>query len=477
MRKLSSKILCILLCVAFLFAGCASAPPAEPTTNNEPTTETTTEVPTQTYAESVEAGDEIEVTVSDEVVELVEDTNEIVENGEDIATDETIPADEADEKSVADEGTLEPDASVDQENISYDGTNTGKGSALLSGAPGLIYYSQADSRWGSVLYTSHNDRSQTIKSSGCGPTSAAMVISASKGIITPPTVARLFVDNGYRTRNNGTAWAAWSFVADYFDFDFYKSTSSYSTMISYLKTDKNKDGVSDYFVVASCGYGLFTTGGHYIALMGDEGGKIKVYDPYLYYGKFTTSSRKNAGVKVSGTTAYVSESSFQKYANTKNFWIYSNDSGTAAKKEETTTKKDYSKAESTTKSMYVTASALNVRKGPGTNYSILDCLKNDTKVTVYETKSGWSRIGTGKWVSSKYLSTKKPTTSSSSSVTVAYVYVPATGRYAYCKYSAIEKYNGYYRLKNYTTLYSKSNLTGTKYNYLAKTKVVIKKTL
>lgn len=477
MRKLSSKILCILLCVAFLFAGCASAPPAEPTTNNEPTTETTTEVPTQTYAESVEAGDEIEVTVSDEVVELVEDTNEIVENGEDIATDETIPADEADENSVADEGTLEPDASVDQENISYDGTNTGKGSALLSGAPGLIYYSQADSRWGSVLYTSHNDRSQTIKSSGCGPTSAAMVISASKGIITPPTVARLFVDNGYRTRNNGTAWAAWSFVADYFDFDFYKSTSSYSTMISYLKTDKNKDGVSDYFVVASCGYGLFTTGGHYIALMGDEGGKIKVYDPYLYYGKFTTSSRKNAGVKVSGTTAYVSESSFQKYANTKNFWIYSNDSGTAAKKEETTTKKDDSKAESTTKSMYVTASALNVRKGPGTNYSILDCLKNDTKVTVYETKSGWSRIGTGKWVSSKYLSTKKPTTSSSSSVTVAYVYVPATGRYAYCKYSAIEKYNGYYRLKNYTTLYSKSNLTGTKYNYLAKTKVVIKKTL
>lgn len=477
MRKLSSKILCILLCVAFLFAGCASAPPAEPTTNNEPTTETTTEVPTQTYAESVEAGDEIEVTVSDEVVELVEDTNEIVENGEDIATDETIPADEADEKSVADEGTLEPDASVDQENISYDGTNTGKGSALLSGAPGLIYYSQADSRWGSVLYTSHNDRSQTIKSSGCGPTSAAMVISASKGIITPPTVARLFVDNGYRTRNNGTAWAAWSFVADYFDFDFYKSTSSYSTMISYLKTDKNKDGVSDYFVVASCGYGLFTTGGHYIALMGDEGGKVKVYDPYLYYGKFTTSSRKNAGVKVSGTTAYVSESSFQKYANTKNFWIYSNDSGTAAKKEETTTKKDDSKAESTTKSMYVTASALNVRKGPGTNHSILDCLKNDTKVTVYETKSRWSRIGTGKWVSSKYLSTKKPTTSSSSSVTVAYVYVPATGRYAYCKYSAIEKYNGYYRLKNYTTLYSKSNLTGTKYNYLAKTKVVIKKTL
>jgi len=488
MKKMSSKILCLLLCVLFLFAGCASAPLEETTTAPTSTVETTTEEPTQTYAESVEAGDEIEVTVSDEVIDFVEDTDEKVENGEDLATDETIPADEADEESVADEGALEPDASVDQENISYDGTNTGKGKVLLSGAPKLTYYSQADSRWGSILYTAYNDKSQTIKSSGCGPTSAAMVISASKGIITPPTVAQLFVDNGYRTRNNGTAWAAWSFVADYFDFDFYKSTSSYNTMISYLKTDKNKDGVSDYFVVASCGYGLFTTGGHYIALMGDSSSTITVYDPYLYSGKFNTSSRKAAGVKVSGTTAYVSESSFQKYANTKNFWIFSNDSGTAAPKQETTTKKDTSSGSTSNSSytMYVTASWLNVRKGPGTNYTAVDCYKNGTKVTVYETSNGWSRIGTDKWVSSQYLSKTKPTTttttttstsSSSSAVTVAYIYVPATGRYAYCKYSAIEKYNGYYRLKSNTTLYSKSNFTGTKYNYLAKTKVVIKKTL
>ena len=486
MRKLSSKILCILLCVAFLFAGCASAPPAEPTTSNEPTTETTIEAPTQTYAESVEAGEEIEVTVSDEVINLVEDTDEKVEQGEDIATDETIPAGEADEESVADEGALEPDASVDQENISYDGTNTGKGSALLSGAPGLTYYSQADSRWGSILYTAYNDRSQTIKASGCGPTSAAMVISASKGIITPPTVARLFVDNGYRTRNNGTAWAAWSFVADYFEFDFYKSTSSYSTMISYLKTDKNKDGVSDYFVVASCGYGLFTTGGHYIALMGDEGGTIKVYDPYLYYGKFTTSSRKAAGVKVCGTTAYVSESSFQKYANTKNFWIYSNDSGTATKKEEPTTKKKESSSleKTTSYTMYVNTKTdpLNVRTGASTNHSKVGSLKKGTAVTVTKTSGDWSYITSPEkgWVSTQYLSKTKPATSTSSSINsqkIAYIYVPATGRDAYCKYSAIEKYNGYYRLKNYTTLYSKSNLTGTKYNYLAKTKVVIKKTL
>lgn len=474
MKKILTKYLCLLLCVLFLFVGCAA-----PAINTESpsVTESTTETPSLTYAESIESGDEIEVTVSDEVIGFVEETDEKVEQGEDIATDETIPADEADEESVADEGALEPDASVDQDNISFDGTNTGKGTSLLSGAPKLTYYSQADSRWGYIMYSNHGDKSQTIKSSGCGPTSAAMVVSASKGIIIPPTMARLFNDNGFRSDNNGTYWSAWPFVADFFEFGFYTSTSSYSKMISYLKTDKNNDGESDYFVVASCGYGLFTTGGHYIALMGDEDGKIEVYDPYLYSGKFNTASRKAAGVKVSGTTAYVSESSFQKYANTKNFWIYSNDSGTTKKAEETTTKKGTSSSESYTKTMYVTASALNVRKGPGTNYSIVDCYKNGTKVTVYETKSGWSRIGTNKWVSSKYLSTKKPAASSSSTPTVAYIYVPATGRYAYCKYSAIEKYNGYYRLKSNTTLYSKSNLTGTQYNYLAKTKVEIKKKL
>lgn len=471
MRKAHKALLSMLLCILFLFAGCAA--PAI-------STETTTVPPETTTVEAEETtlpDPNAEVTISDEVIDLVEDTDEKVEQGEDIGTDEVIEGDIKDEQEINDEGLLETDGTVEQEDISYDGTNTGKGTSLLSGAAKLTYYSQADSRWGYILYTNHGDKSQTIKSSGCGPTSAAMVISASKGIITPPTVAQLFKDNGYRTYSNGTAWSAWSFVADYFDFNEYHATTSFSTMSSYLKQDKNKDGVADYFVVCSCGSGLFTTGGHYIFLAGDKNGTITVYDPYYYYGKFNTASRKAAGVKVDGNIAYVSESSFQKYGAVKQYWVYSNDSNVnTSTNTETTTEKP---TESTsTKTMYVTASWLNVRKGPGTNYAAVDCYKNGTKVSVYETKSGWSRIGTNKWVSSKYLSTKKSTSSSSSSTpTVAYIYVPATGRYAYCKYSAIEKYNGYYRLKSRTTLYSKSNLTGTQYNYLAKTKVEIRKTI
>lgn len=472
MKKIYTALLSMLLCILFLFAGCSTHP-----IQTDETTSVSSETTTVATEETTLPDPNAEVTVSDEVIDLVEDTDEKVEQGEDVGTDEVIEGDIKEEQEVNDEGLLENDGTVEQENISYDGTNTGKGTSLLSGAPKLTYYSQADSRWGYILYTNHGDKSQTIKSSGCGPTSAAMVISASKGIITPPTVAQLFKDNGYRTYSNGTAWSAWSFVADYFDFNEYHTTSSFSTMSSYLKQDKNKDGISDYFVVCSCGSGLFTTGGHYIFLAGDKNGTITVYDPYYYYGKFNTASRKAAGVKVDGNIAYVSESSFKKYGAVKQYWIYSNDGSVPEPdKKQVPEKKDDKKTE-TTKTMYVTASALNVRKGPGMDYKILDCIKHGTKVTVYETKNGWSRIGTGRWVSSKYLSSKKSTSSSSSTPTVAYIYVPATGRYAYCKYSAIEKYNGYYRLKSRTTLYSKSNLTGTEYDYLAKTKVVIQKTL
>lgn len=78
----------------------------------------------------------------------------------------------------------------------------------------------------------------------------------------------------------------------------------------------------------------------------------------------------------------------------------------------------------------VTASALNVRTGPGLNYAKKSysqltanakqhaysngCLKYGTRVTVYETQNGWARIPSG-WVSTTYLSGSSSSASSSSS--------------------------------------------------------------
>lgn len=46
---------------------------------------------------------------------------------------------------------------------------------------------------------------------------------------------------------------------------------------------------------------------------------------------------------------------------------------------------------------------LRVRKGPGLNYAVVKVLKQGTRVTVYEKKNGWGRIGTNQWCCMTYL--------------------------------------------------------------------------
>lgn len=392
-----------------------------------------------------------DVVVSEQTKELVIQTKEAIQNDEDISTTETIESTEQEEQNITDESALENDAVVEQENISYDGDNSGKGLSLLGSYQGLTYYSQADSRWANIMYSSTGNTSQTMKSSACGPTSAAMVVSSSKGAILPTTMAQLSVDNGYRTANNGTAWAYYSFVADYFDFNEYHTTSNFDTAMSYL-SQKDGDGNSKYYIICSCGSGLFTTGGHYIVLVGLDNGAIQVYDPYLYSGKFTTASRKNAGAVVSGNSVFVSESSFKTYSNYKNFWIYSNDNGAG---NVNTTNIESTSAVNYTRYVATQSANLNVRNNP--NGTKIGSLAKGTTVNVVEVKGDWSRITStvNGWASSQYLSASTVKTN-----------VP--------KSTTIKKTVGQYkRLTSRTTMYSKSNLTGIKYSYLANTQVKI----
>lgn len=394
-----------------------------------------------------------EIKVSEQTEELAIQTKESINNDEIIETQEVIQSSVEEEQEVNDESALETDGVVEQENISYDGVNTGNGLNLLGKYQGLTYYSQADSRWANKMYSSINDKSQIMKTSACGPTSAAMVVSSSKGAILPTTMANLFVDNGYRTARNGTAWSAYSFVADYFDFAEYHSTGNFEKAMNYL-AQKRSDNSTKYFIIVSCGSGLFTTGGHYIVLTSLDNDTIEVYDPYVYASKFKTASRKNANVKLHGNIAYVSKTNFAKYANYKNFWVFSNDSDINAKDTTKNTKVD------TSYKMYVNTKSknLNVRKSP--NGVKVGSLKKGTAVTVYETSGGWSRIGTNKWVSSDYLTSyiteqKKTVKTKSQKYT--------TGKYRVNANLNVRKGAGtHYSKKTYRQLSSNANLQNRK---------------
>lgn len=307
-------------------------------------------------------------------------TDEEIEN---LASTEII------EQTVAEEDALEQEVEDEgfqlQGEIAYEGDKAVNWDVTLGDYIGLTYYSQIDSRWRYLPYTSIGDPSQTIGSSGCGPTSAAMIVTATKGAITPDTMANLFVRYGYRSPNNGTYWSAFRAIADEFNIT-YQETTNFNTAMDLLRNNR--------YVVASVGNGLFTTGGHFIVLVGIDGNTIKIYDPYLYAGKFDTATRRGK-VTVGGNTVYCSADNFRNYANAQGFFCYLHEGNVQP------TPSAQPVVTSTYTRVVSVRTALNVRNAP--NGRIVGSLKNDTQVTVYETNGSWARIGTNRWVSSNYL--------------------------------------------------------------------------
>ena len=365
-----------------------------------------------------------EIVVSEEIKSEVADTKNAVENGGQVETKEVAVASIKEEEEVTDEGAdeklLEADGLVEQENISYNGDNAGKGLNLLGKWQGLTYYSQADSRWATKLYTSTNNKTQTMKSSACGPTCSAMVVSSAKGAILPTTLASLSVDNGYRTANSGTAWAFYPFVADYFGFKEYYKTDDFNKAMAYL-SEKNAIGTSKYYIICSCGSGLFTSSGHYIVLASLDGNIIQVMDPYLYNGKFNTASRRNANVEVKGTSAYVSKENFKKYANAKSFWIFSNDKGNEQKK----STDNQVKKTTTTKTTSTKKTKSKIKNTVGKKKTL------KKKCYLYKKKNLSGKKYT-------YLKNTKIKVLKNISTKIDYVKVIATGRKAYIKISNYE---------------------------------------
>lgn len=355
------------------------------------------------------------------------------------------------------------------------------------------------------MYSSIGDSSQTIGTSGCGPTSAAMIVTATRGAITPDQMGDLFVQYGYRSASNGTYWSAFRAVADEFNIG-YTETSDIQRALQLLQNNN--------YVVVSVGNGLFTTGGHFIVLTELNGDTITVLDPYLYSGKFDTSTRRGK-VTVDGNKVYVSVSNFINYANAKGFFCYEHD-GSATENTGNVTTSSYTRYVKTS-----TGVGVNVRSGAGTGYTKVGALTDGTSVTVYDTSGNWSRIGTNRWVCSDYLVSTYASSSTSNTVgqtrktKACYLYsnsnltgtrysykanttvtilsnasanvdkvrVNVTGRVAYINTSnyttstSSNYSNGtvgqYKRLANRTYLYSNSNLTGTRYTYLPLTQVRI----
>ena len=374
---------------------------------------------------------------NDEIIDSA--VNEVLDYIDNKSSTEIPNLTETDEQSLEVQET-ESEGFEEQGIVAYNGAEKAP-NVNVGEYAGLTYYSQLDNRWRYNMYSSVGDSSQTIGTSGCGPTSAAMVVSSIKGNITPDTMANLYTRYGYRSPNQGTYWSAFKWTADVFN-------------IGYSECYKLDDAVAklkdNHYIIASCNQGLFTYGGHFIVLVGVEGDYIKVYDPYLYNGKFDVSSRRGRAT-VNGNTVYVSIENFRAYANYQKFFCFKNNRTDIKENTTTTVVTDNTTSNVNTVNYQVKVTAnggLNIRTGASTSYSRVGGYAKGSIVTILAESNGFGKTDRG-WISLAYTSRDISTLNT----------VQTVGQTK--------------KLTRASILYSNSNLTGYKYNYKANTTITI----
>lgn len=134
-----------------------------------------------------------------------------------------------------------------------------------AGGMPIPHYLQTDYK--DVLYGGGS-----ISSSGCGPTSFAMVASYLTGRTITPVDAVAWCGNAYYVAGAGTSWAYFPAAASHFGCGAVTQTADANAVLQALA-----DG---HPVISSQKRGLFTSGGHFIVLRGlTPGGKVLVNDP------------------------------------------------------------------------------------------------------------------------------------------------------------------------------------------------------
>lgn len=392
----------------------------------------------QSYIKNIKLNNEIENIIEEK--NLTKEKNVIDKNIIDEkvskSTTELPILTEEDEQTIEVQET-EAEGFEEQGIIAYNGAEKTPNIQLGEYA-GLTYYSQLDNRWRHKIYSSVGNTSQTIGTSGCGPASAAMIVSSIKGNITPDQMADLYTRYGYRSPNQGTYWSAFKWTADVFNIE-YSECYRLDDAINKLKNNN--------YIIASCNQGLFTYGGHFIVLVGIEGNYIKIYDSYLYNGKYDVASRRGKAI-VKGYTTYVSIQDFRQYANYRKFFCFKNN---RTDTKENNTPIDISEISTSNMNYQVKITAnsgLNIRAGASTSYARVGGYSKGDVVTILAESNGFGKTDKG-WISLNY-TTKNIGTSNT---------ITTSGQTK--------------RLARASILYSNSNLTGYRYNYKANTTVTV----
>jgi len=137
------------------------------------------------------------------------------------------------------------------------------------GCASVPLYRQNQEPWASVSYGCGGT---TISSSGCGVTSAAMVLKYYGVDTNPAILANLSLNSGYRTCGSGTAHGFFPWIADYYGLQS-QNNIGWNAILENLNNGRP-------VIVSGQGSEPFTSSGHFIVLTCyNEDGTISINDP------------------------------------------------------------------------------------------------------------------------------------------------------------------------------------------------------
>ena len=140
---------------------------------------------------------------------------------------------------------------------------------------------QTDPKWKSHNYSAKGE-SKTIGSSGCGVTTAAMIIATLKDkSVTPVITAEWSMAHGYKALNQGTYYTY--FVPQLSEYGItckrLNTSNLYGKSSSTAHTEALNALKNGNWVIACMGKGNWTSAGHFILLYKYENGYVYINDP------------------------------------------------------------------------------------------------------------------------------------------------------------------------------------------------------
>jgi len=155
-----------------------------------------------------------------------------------------------------------------------------------------ISYLQTDSRWANISYSVPGETT-TIGKSGCGPTSAAMLLATLTGdtAINPKTECAWALAHGYKALNSGTYYGYFTpaFLRYGITCTKLNGATIYGNSTSKYHAQAKAALERGDYVIACMGKGNWTSSGHYVVVYGIDGDTVYINDPA------STKTRRTAG--------------------------------------------------------------------------------------------------------------------------------------------------------------------------------------